>query len=339
LKFNKDQISKILIIKPSAVGDVLLSTPVIENLKHNFPNATINFLTQFYCRDIVIDNPFLSRVLTFEIPSNNGLSIPPNIKKQKYDLIIDLFCNPRTAFITFYSRAKYRVGYKHRLRSYAYNIIVPSRREIVHNVEVNLDALRALDLEIIANKPLIYLNNIYHKFADDFFEENRLVNKKIIGINPSATWITKAWLPQKFIELIKLLTENNQVLLFWGNDKEKLLAESINENVNNRAIIIPSVSLKYLAALISRCSLFVSNDTGPMQIAWTLGINTIAIFGPTKSKLHGPLNANSMIIQNNNIDCLGCNLTKIEDCRNQHKCMRDLDVKIVHEKCIELLNK
>lgn len=106
MKFDKSEVNKILIIKIAAIGDVLLSTPVIENLRNNFPDAQINFLTQRFCRDVLADNPFLSAheggVLTYDLSlGDSSRCIIKNIRKQKYDLVIDLFGNPRTALITY----------------------------------------------------------------------------------------------------------------------------------------------------------------------------------------------------------------------------------------------
>jgi ADP-heptose:LPS heptosyltransferase len=132
------------------------------------------------------------------------------------------------------------------------------------------------------------------------------------------------------MELAKKLTKDYKILIFWGLQKEKNDALKIKEFVGDRAFLIPEVNLKYLGALAEKCSVFVTNDTGPMHIAWSLGVNTAAIFGPTNPDLQGPLNGNSVIIRNEALSCLGCGLTQIADCPNEHKCMRDLSVDEVY---------
>jgi len=338
LNFDKSKVNKILVIKPAAIGDVLLSTPVIENLRYNFPNAEINFLTQTYCRDVVSDNPFLSRVLTYE-KSDRRYCIIKNIRRQKYDLAIDLFCNPGTAVITFLSRARYRVGYGFRFRSYAYNIKVSSRSGEVHNIDFNLDALRFLGLEIITRQPLFEVNNIHREFADKWIEETGLAGKEIIGINASGTWETKVWPPEKFIELISLLRLRYEILLFWGNEKERTAAEEIKSRSAGSIHLIPEVNLKYAAALMKKCKVFISNDTGPMHVAWVVGVPVCGIYGPTKSKLQGPLGNNSVIVENDSLECLGCNLTKVKDCPYNHACMRELPVTEVYRKLKGLMER
>lgn len=338
MKFDKSKVNKILIIKPGAIGDVLLSTPVIENLRINFPDAEINYLTQTFCRDVLTDNPFLSRVLTYDLKNgDSSYCLIKNVHDQNYDLIIDLFCNPRTAVITLNSDAKYRVGFPFSWRRIAYNIKVKPRSSEVHNIEFNLDTLRALNLKIETNKPRFYINAVHMEFADKFFAEKKLNNESVIGINSSGTWETKVWYPEKFTELAKKLSHNHRILIFWGYGKEKTDAEKIQAAVGEKALLIPEVNLKYMAALLKKCKLLITNDTGPMHIAWSMGVNISAIFGPTNPELQGPQNENSVIVRNESLSCLGCNLTKISECPNQHKCMKELPVEEVYAKSLKLL--
>lgn len=331
-KFDKSKVNKILVIKPAAIGDVLLSTPAVENLRYNFPEAEINFLTQKFCKEVLTGNPYLTRVLTYDLNLDGGWCIIKSIRKQRYDLIIDLFGNPRTALITYLSRAHYKVGFKFRQRKYAYNIKLGSRGGEVHNSEFNLDALRALGLEVKSSKPKFYINHVHNEFAEKFFRDNGLAGKKVIGINPCGTWKTKVWYLKKFAELIKMFDEDYRFLVFWGYEDEMAQAEKLRDMTGSNVLLVPQVNLKYLGALMKHCKVFLTNDTGPMHIASALGVNVAAIYGPTNPRLQGPLNSNSVVIQNEKLSCLGCNLTKIKDCQYEHKCMAELDAAYVYEK-------
>jgi lipopolysaccharide heptosyltransferase II len=331
LKFDKSKIGKILVIKPAAIGDVLLSTPVVENLGNNFPDAQIFFLTQKYCKEVLTGNPFITRVLTYDLSMDSGWFIIKNIRKQKYDLIIDLFGNPRTALITFLSGAKYKVGFKFRYRAYAYNIKLNSRGGEVHNIEFNLDCLRALGLEVKVNTPKFYINHVHSEFAERFFTENGLGNKTVIGINPCGTWPAKVWYLEKFAELIKKYNNDFRFLIFWGYDEERIQAQRLKAMTGDNVLLVPHVDLRYVGGLIKKCKVFLTNDTGPMHMASALGVNVAAIFGPTNPRLQGPSNNNSVVIRNEKLTCLGCNLTRLEDCPYQHKCMAELDVEYVYQ--------
>jgi lipopolysaccharide heptosyltransferase II len=337
LKFDKIKVKKILIIKPAAIGDVLLATPVIENLRHNFPYAEINFLTQKFCKEVLTGNPFLSKALTYDLKYDSTGFLIKHLTRQKYDLVIDLFGNPRTAIVTFMIEAHYRVGYKFNWRMLAYNIKVTPRRKEVHNIEFNLDSLRKLGLEIITSKPLFVINSIHTEFAEDFFAQKDLNKYRVIGINPSGTWPTKVWGRDKFIELGRQLAQKNKVLIFWGGEKERSDADDIRKEIGENAFLIPEVNLKYMGALMKKCSVLVTNDTGPMHIAWVLGANVVAVFGPTIPELQGPVDKTSVIVRNEKLNCLGCNLTKIEDCPNEHKCMKELSVEEVYMKTLQFI--
>ena len=159
----------------------------------------------------------------------------------------------------------------------------------------------------------------------------------MIGFNPSGTWPTKVWNEEKWAELGKMFSKDSRILLFWGYDKEKELAERIKQAIGESAILIPEVNLKYMAALIKKCRLFVTNDTGPMHAAWISGANTAAIFGPTNSNLQGPQSKNSLVIKNESLSCLGCNLTQLSECPNEHKCMNGLTSEAVHGKLLAFM--
>lgn len=316
----------------------MLSTPVIENIRNNFPEAEVNFLTQNYCIEVLRGNPYLNRILTYDIlKGDSSICLLKNINKQKYDLVIDLFGNPRTALITFNSEARYRVGYRFGWRQMAYNIKVKPRGGEVHNIEFNLDSLRTIGLNVLTSKPYFYLNEVHLSNAREFIVTNNIAGKKIIGFNPAGTWQTKVWPAEYWSELGKMFGDDSVILLFWGYEKEKQLAEEIKNNIGKNAVLIPEVNLKYMAALMKQCTLLLTNDTGPMHIAWVCGVNTAAIFGPTNSHLQGPLSKKSVIINNETLNCLGCNLTKIEECPNFHNCMKDLKPHHVYSKLMKFM--
>ena len=335
--FKREEIKKILVIKLRAIGDVLLSTPVLKNLRHNFKDAEIDFLTEPPSREIIEGNPYVDNLIIFD-RGDKSLGRFLNLRCKNYDLVIDLFCNPRSALMTFISGARYRVGYAFRGRGYAYNIKLKPREEVHHNVEFNLDALRALGLEIIDENPYLPIDESAENFAEKFFNENDLKNKLTVALIPTGTWETKRWGLEKFAELGDIVAENfnAKILIIWGNEKEFEEAKKLLSFMTTKPIILPRTSLKQLGAILKRCSFTIANDSGPMHISAVVGTPTLGIFGPTNPHAQGPFGEKHLWVRNEEIDCLGCNLTK---CPIGNKCMSELKVETVYSAFLKLVEK
>lgn len=329
-------------IKPRAIGDVLLSTAVLPNLRKSYPAARIDFLVEKFAAPVLKGNPFIDNVISFDTKSqfphagpSASLSIILQVRKNRYDLIIDLFANPRTAIITMFSGSEFRLGYPFKWRRFAYNILVPSRNGEFHNVEFNLDALRRIGIPVESTHPLFYLDKESQEFGRKFLEQHRLYNEKFITINIGGGWEIKRWKTEKLTELCRLIHERMhlQVVALYGST-EKGDAERIASSSNS--ILAPQTSLHEMGAIMKESLLLITNDSGPMHIAAGLGVPTLAIFGPTNPRLQGPYGNLSEIARNEKLDCLECNLTK---CPIGNPCMKELDAETVFEKLLKLITK
>ena len=335
LQFEKTKVGKILVIKPRAIGDVLLSTPVLPNLRDEFPQAKIDFLVEKFASMVLNGNPFVNDVISFDTTKQSSASIIFGVKKNKYDLVIDLFGNPRTAIITWFSGAKYRVGFPFKWRKYAYNIIVAPRSGEVHNIEFNLDALRRLGLQVKFKKPTFYINDTARNFATEFLDSPGLSANKFITINIGGSWEIKRWKTDKFIRLCRMIDSelNMPVVVLYGPSERKE-AEAIAQS--SKTILAPPTSLHEMGAIIEASRLLVTNDSGPMHIAAALNVPTLAIFGPTSPHLQGPYGNTSVIVRNETLECLECNLTK---CPIGNLCMTELEAETVFQSLLKLISK
>ncbi len=317
-------IRSILIIKLRAVGDVLLSTVVTPNLRSTFPGARIDFLTEPPSIGVLRGNPYIDETLVFDSAVMSGGALIRLVRRRRYDLVIDLFGNPRTALITRLSRARYRVGFRFRQRAYAYNIIVEPRGGKVHNTQFNLDALEAIGVPIIDRSVQFRYSHedeeYVNRYAESAFEKGQL----IVGINTGGGWYTKRWGLARYAELAdRLVTQfDARVLLLWGPG-QRTEAEHLQSLMKRAALIPPETSLTQLGALLRRCSFVVSNDSGPMHLAAAVGTPVLGIFGPTNPMLQGPHGPQHMTVRKEGLDCLGCNLTK---CPIGNICMTELTV-------------
>ncbi len=332
MNIKSEEIKKILVIKFGGIGDVLLSTAVLENLKDYFRKSEINFLTVPSARDVVEGNPYVSRVLTFDLYKDDSIRLIKKVRKERYDMIIDLFTNPRSNLVCFLSGAKYRVGYDFPHRNFGYNIKVKARARggEMHNLDFNLLALESIGVPVISKEQNIYTDNVHVDFAENFLRQNDISEKKLIGIIISGGWETKKYKSDDYITLIKMLKKefNTNIILMWGTEDELSECKKIKSEIGD-AFIAPPSGLKYLAALINKCSAVICNDSGPMHITNAMKVPLLAIFGPTNPGLQGPYSEKNLTIVNENINCLGCQLL---ECKIGNICMTQLSKeKIISE--------
>ncbi|MBI1802994.1 MAG: glycosyltransferase family 9 protein [Ignavibacteriae bacterium] len=324
MKIEHSHVHNILVIKLRAIGDVLLSTVVLKNLRAAFPDACIDFLTENPSKNAVEGNPAIDTVLVFDSKTQSSINLPMLVRRRQYDLVIDLFGNPRSAIVALTSGARYRVGYRFTWRQHCYNSVIEPRGGKIHNVQFNLDALDAIGIPIVDRSLFFPIGDHDRAFANDFFYRNGLDHAFVVALNPGGGWYTKRWPSRHFAELGNRIarTFGAKVLITWGPGEQDL-ADEIASSMSEPAMLIPPASLKQLGAILEACSVMVTNDSGPMHIASTLGTPVVAIFGPTVPELQGPVNEKSIVARNSKLVCLGCNYTT---CPIGNPCMEELSV-------------
>lgn len=322
----------ILIIKLRATGDVILATPVIENLKKNFPKARLSFLTEEASADILRWNPFLDELLVLPIKHwqrkgfwrtwREQFRFYRNLRRKRFELVIDLFGNPRSALLTWLTRASTRVGYAFRGRRYAYTTVVRPQQQTRHEVLFHLEALETLGISIKSKNPTIVIPSNYEKQASRWLGENITGNRTLIGLNPGGGWAIKRWSPEYYGQLADALIAEYgvAVLILWGPGEE-WIADEVTRKMKHCPHILPEVTLGELGAYLKCCRLLVSNDSGPMHMAAALNVPTIGIFGPTDPNAQGPWGDGQGVVRQENVDCLGCNRTS---CPIGNVCMTTL---------------
>ena len=337
LPVDISQVHKILVIKLRAIGDVLLSTAVLPDLRKAFPDAAIDFLTEKPSRQVVEGNPEISSAIVYDGRKQNGAGLIADIRGRKYDLVIDLFGNPRSALVTLFSGARYRVGYRFGWRRYCYNIVVTPRGGEVHNIDFNLDALRAIGIPVGHPTASFTIDAEAEAFAERFYSGSGLDCRSVVALNPGGGWYTKRWPSCQYVALGGMLAEkyNTQIIVLWGPGEQETAREIISQ-MRSKALLIPAADLKQLAAIIKQCAAMVTNDSGPMHIAAAVGTPVLAIFGPTIPDLQGPVGDKHVVIQNQKLVCLGCNDTV---CPIENPCMEQLDADVVFRAFGQLVEK
>lgn len=334
-QFDPTKIKKILLIKPRGIGDVVLSTILLDNLKSGFPDATIDYLTENFAKSAVEPLHQINKVLTMK-KSEFFLNAVKKIRREKYDLLLDLWCNPRTAQISFFSGVKWRVGFAYRGRQYAYNLKATSGRGSVHAAEHNLEVLKPLNIQVTSKNIHYKVMENEIKKAESFFSaQNFSKEKKRIGIIPAGGWGAKRCPAGKWAELAQTLLQKFGVYfpIIWGPGDEED-AREIQSSLPEDSILIPDTTLSEMAAYIVKCDLILANDSGPMHIAAAMGVPTIGVFGPTNPINHGPYGQHGNYITHPDLDCLVCNANECP--LGHHKCMKELPPETLLQKIVSL---
>ncbi len=333
---NSD-IKKILIIKLRGIGDIVLSTIVLDNLKNHFPDAQIDFLTDKAGMSAIEGLPQINSVIEFPKKSIfRKFNLINKIFKNNYDIVFDFFTNPSTALITFLSGAKYRVGFPYRGRKYAYNLFGPSERGKYHAAVLHLKVLENLSIPVNNHKLHFFISDKDQKFADDFFLSKNLKGKFVIGISPSGGWKSKKCDPEKFAEFANalIIKYSCKILILWGpEDKEDALL--INKLVE-KSILAPPTTINQMGALIKNCTLLIANDSGPMHIATAVITPVLSLHGPTNPEHQGPFGKEHDYLILDSLDCIKCNLLI---CSKKHECFKNITIEMVLDKIDYLIKK
>lgn len=338
IQINPSEIKKILIIKLRGIGDVVLSTIVFDSILSNFPGASIDFVTDPPSVKWLQNLEFLSKVYSFDRKSTfNRIKLASDLRKQKYDLVLDLFSNPASAQLTFASGAKYRAGFPYRGRRYAYNLFGPPERDKYHSAQLHLEFLKNIGIKVNKSKLYYSLDNSDITYANKYFKDNQLNNKLVVGILPGGGWASKKCDPIKFAEIADAVNEKykSTIIILWGPDDKKDSLE-IQNLMKNESLLAPPSTISEMAALQSKCSVIIANDSGPMHICAAVGTPVLGLFGPTNPRMQGPFGDQHEWIQKDDLDCIECNLLQ---CPRNHECFFELDINQILKKVDTLLNK
>jgi ADP-heptose:LPS heptosyltransferase len=217
-------------------------------------------------------------------------SLMLKIRRRRFDIFVDLFCNPRTAMLAYASGAGMRIGkeVKWRGRLYTHRILDDGNPKTA--VEFHYQYVRPLGVKPAGWRTEIFLREEERMEAGRYLVSAGIdIGRNIVGIHPGATWPAKMWPAERFAELINRITGELglQVVVTQGPNDSKL-AESVAALVPGRAVFLPAGGLRKLAAILSHLSVYVANDSGPMHISVAVGTCTIGIFGPGEDNIWFP---------------------------------------------------
>ncbi|HEX9911736.1 MAG TPA: glycosyltransferase family 9 protein [candidate division Zixibacteria bacterium] len=293
-RVDLSSIKKILVIRQDdRIGNPVLVTPLLIALRNNFPRAKISFLASEVSAELFSGSKLTDELLVLEKKRyiRNPLAFLLNIvrlRKKRFDLAFDCSDENTLSFghgmWIYLSGAKYRIGYKRERSDLFLNIEVPPADYTRHATEMHLDLLRFLIPEISEELPFLEVRREEAEYIREYLKKMGINSDDfLVGINLGGTG-KKKWGFENFIELgNRLKNENVKVIYTWGPQEKNWV-----KNLNNTEVLKEILPFPKLSALLKRCDLFISSDSGIMHLSTAVGTPTLAIFIHSDPQKYGP---------------------------------------------------
>lgn len=330
--------NRFLIVSTTGIGDTLWGTPAIRALKEAYPKGFVGVLTTEIGAELLRGNPYIDRFFIFR----RGFRFFPLLKllkelrQARFDIAFIFHASDRIIWpLIFFTGAFQIIGVIGQNKGLDFILTKAIEQEDVHGVEMRFKLLREVGVFCsTVHQPEIYISEEERGKTTKILRDIRLDDGFLIGLHPGAQKSYKCWSAERFIETGRRLVELMGCrLIVTGNRKEQKLCDDIASRITGAVSIAGRTTLRETASIVEKMRLFVTNDTGPMHIAFALGTPTIALFGPTNPELCGPYNAKDVVIVKKPPICDPCIGKKCL----KPACMEQITVEEVMEKARFLL--
>ena len=334
--------ARVLVIGSGGIGDIVMKTPLLACLRGGFPRAEIVLFTSPgpEC-EIIRGHPAVDRIITLEDREALSLRAPGQmlawlrkLRTERFDISITTHygISFRAAFFSYLVGAPTRVGFDRGGRGSLYNVRVavgsPGER---HAVEWNLDLARALGLGVESPALSVALAPREREAASALLRGCRIGDGRrlLVGIFPGSKRSTRLWRSERFAAVADALAEAYRAdILLLGGPGERAAVAEIERAMRAPAAVAVGQSVRDTAALIERCGLVISTDSGPMHLAAALGAPVVALFGPETPVRVGPWTDHAAVIQHD----FACSPCHTGGCRlGTNACMEAITVDDVLE--------
>ena len=326
---------RILILRYSALGDVVLATSILEPLRKRFPDATIEWVTDRNLAPLLEGLPELAAVHRLEKTTSGTLALRSQLAG-RFDLAIDLQNKFRTAVIAR-AAAPRRLTFRRRTTGESLQALIGRDRPLVraHATALYAEVLAPLGIES-AGALRVQLSEKARSEAAAVLPQT---NTPLVAIAPGARWDNKRWLPERFAEVARELSSRGYGIVLAGGPPDREVLEAVRASLEVPLVAdLTSLSLPALAAALSRVSLLIANDSGPVHLATAVGTPAVAVFGPTALVRWGPPSPGRAVSLN--LPCSPCSNHGAERCPlGHHRCMRDLPAAQVVQAASEVLQQ
>lgn len=309
----------ILVVKLSAIGDVIHTLPALNAIRSHFPDAHITWLVEEDAGSLVEGHEALDRVLvskrkrwTRGLRSSSFFSTLSEIyrfikalRDTDYDMILDFQALLKSGVLIALARGQRKIGFgkglEHMEHSYIFlNERIPAVDMEIHALSRGMMFIEALGIPSNTVEYKLPVSSHDHEKVDDLMRAYGMLGAKpLIAINPVAKWETKLWTNKKFSQLADLLIDRYDAkIVFTGGPDDRPPIQDIMAAMKGQAVNLAGLTtLKMLAALYQKMVFVVSTDTGPMHMAAAVGTPVVALFGPTAPWRTGPFGSGHQIVR------------------------------------------
>jgi len=331
-----ENINKIVVVDLLYLGDLIFAYPFFEELRKNYPEARIDLVANSKFAEIARKNNNIDHVYSFnkEWPAARSFSFARKLKKNNYNLGLNIHGNWRTALLLKLIAPDYSAGYGGKGRGVFLDKELKAADD-KHMTEVYLDFLKDIGCDI-AEKEIVptidfddKIDGIEKNIYSGLNDKNFSSVKDYIVLNTGGSWPTKQWPEEYFAQLADMIISAGSSVLFVGGPGDIKRVEEIMDLMKFKADnICGQTSLLELAFVLKKSRLVISGDTGPVHVAAAVGTDTMTIFGPSDEVKYQPKGSgNNSIVKNNTLDCRPCGEHQCP--LEHHKCMVDISPEII----------
>lgn len=334
---------KILIRMPNWVGDAVMATPLIVDLKNALPESQITLMCQGAINQLFLHEPLINGMIAFKKPSGfihrvHQSQLIHDLRKGEFDIGILTTNSFSSAWWFYRGGIPRRIGFRDRGRSFLLTdpVSFPKNRESQHLIKTYKELLSPLGIPLSDTPTRLVVTEEEKNSALSLLKKEGFNSGKIVGINPGAAYgSAKCWLPERFRKLAEdLIKDKSTFVVFYGDASQRAMIDGITNDLGPQVINLSGkTTLRELMAFISLSNVFVSNDSGPLHMAYALKIPVVAIFGPTSEIISGPQGKSLTI--HKHVECSPCFK---RTCPIDHRCMTQIKTDEVYDAVKRLLN-
>lgn len=329
--------ARILILKLSAIGDVLMATPTARALRERYPRATLAWAVQPKAAAMLEDNPHLNTIhLVRSNRLRHLLQAGLAIRRARYDAVLDLQGQYKTVPLLLLCGARHRLvsQYAEIANQRLATAVVPLPVAKTHALDRYLSLAGFLDAPPDGRQMEVCPGLEATAAVDQFLQEHKALDHPLVGLNLSASRPIKQWPLAQFVEVAQQVVRMGAIPVLLGGPTDRAIAARFQEMSAVEVVVATGrLNLRQSAALLQRCRVVVTADTGPMHLAVAVGTPVVAIFGPTDPELTGPIGDNCVVVTRD----LACRPCLQQPTCQRTECMTELPAAMVLREVVRFL--